>query len=622
MEGHEYEDLGLVVGLEIHQQLNTKHKLFCQCPTVFREPEEHVRSFSRSLHATMSEMGEIDKAALEESQTGKKFRYLSFDSTCLVEEDEEPPGGLNQEALEIALEVALLLEMNPVDQIQVMRKLVIDGSNTSGFQRTALIARGGQIETEEGVVRLGELMLEEESAKKIEEQKGEVIYSLDRIGIPLVEISTLPDIKTPDQARNVAARIGMLLRSTGKVKRGIGTIRQDINISINSGSRVELKGVQNLDDIEKIIQIEIDRQRNLIKIQRTLESKEVEIKAPIDITDVFRGTSSEVIQKEISQKGVVMALPLEGFQGILGEVIAPNRRLGTELSDYAKKYGAEGIFHTDELPGYGITQEEIDEIRRRIGIKNESAFAIVAARKKVANEAIIAVLDRAKRCLEKVPEETRGVKEDGTSRYLRPLPGEARMYPETDVLPVKVETEGVRTIETLETKAERYNKELGIGEDLSKQMAYSERMPLFEKAVETGVEPTLAIDILENKYTELRREKVPIENISDRNFEEIFQLVTEKDLMREGITDVMKLISENKFSTVKEAMEGMGWMVVGEEGVREIIEQIVKNNEEKIKIEGKGSFSALMGECMTELRGKTKGSVVSSILQEEIEKRL
>ncbi len=353
-----------------------------------------------------------------------------------------------------------------------------------------------------------------------------------------------------------------------------------------------------------------------------MESKEVEIKIPIEITDVFRGTNSEVIQKEISQKGVVMALPLEGFQGILGEVIAPNRRLGTELSDYAKKYGAGGIFHTDELPDYGITQEEIDEIRRRMGIKNESAFAIVAAGKKVANEAIIAVLDRAKVCLEKVPEETRGVKEDGTSRYLRPLPGEAIMYPETDVLPMKVETEGVRTVETLETKAERYNKELGVGEDLSKQMAYSERMPLFEKAVEMGVGPTLAIDILENKYTELRREKVPVENISDRDFEEIFQLVTEKELMREGITDVMKLISENKFPTVKGAMEEMGWMVVGEEGVQEIIERIVKNNEEKIKIEGKGSFSALMGECMAELKGKTKGSVVSSILQEEIEKKL
>ena len=622
MDEHEYGDLGLVAGLEIHQQLNTKHKLFCQCPTVFRDPGEHIRSFSRSLHATMSEMGEIDKAALEESQTGKKFRYLSFDSTCLVEEDEEPPGGLNREALEIALEVALLLGMDPVDQIQIMRKLVIDGSNTSGFQRTALIARGGQIETEEGVVRLGDLMLEEESAKRVEEQNGEVIYSLDRIGIPLVEISTLPDIKTPDQARSVAAKIGMLLRSTGKVKRGIGTIRQDINISINSGARVELKGVQNLDDIEKIIQIEIGRQKNLIKIQRALDSKNVEMKTPIEVTDVFRETSSEVIRKEIGQNGIVMALSLEGFQGILGEVIAPNRRIGTELSDYAKKYGAGGIFHTDELPGYGITQEEIDEIRKRIEIKNESAFAIVAAGEKVANEAISAVLDRAKECLEKVPEETRGVKEDGTSRYLRPLPGEARMYPETDVLPVKVKTEGVRTIETLEAKAERYNKDLGVGKDLSKQMAYSERMPLFEKAVEIGVEPTFAIDILENKYTELRREKVPVENISDKNFEEIFQLITEKELMREGITDVIKLISENKFPTVKDAMEEMGWMVVGEEGGQEIIEQIVKNNEEKIKIEGKGSFSALMGECMAELRGKTKGSVVSSILQEEIEKRL
>ncbi len=622
MEEHEYAELGLVAGLEIHQQLNTKHKLFCKCPTVFRDPEEHVKSFSRSLHATMSEMGEIDRAALEESQTGKKFRYLSFESTCLVEEDEEPPGNLNKEALEIALEVALLLGMEPVDQIQIMRKLVIDGSNTSGFQRTALIARGGQIETEEGVVRLGELMLEEESAKRIEEKKGEVIYSLDRIGIPLVEISTLPDIKTPKQARNVAAKIGMLLRSTGKVKRGIGTIRQDINISINSGARVELKGVQNLDDIEKIIQIEIDRQKNLIEIKETLGSKEVEIKPSMEVTEVFKETSSEVIQKEVDRGGVVVALPMEGFQGILGEMIAPDRRLGTELSDYAKKYGAGGIFHTDELPNYGIMQEEVDEIRRRMGIKNESAFVIVAAEKKVANEAIVSVADRAEGCLESVPEETRGVKEDGTSRYLRPLPGEARMYPETDVFPVEVETSGIRVVETLEKRAERYNKDLGIGEDLSKQMAYSERMPLFERAIDTGVKPTLAIDILENKYTELRREGVQVGNVSDENFEEIFQLIAEKKLMREGIAEVLKLMSAKKFATVNAALEKMGLVVVEEEGVRQIIEKIVKANEEKIKIEGKGSFSALMGECMVELRGKTKGSIVSSILQQEIEKKL
>ena len=261
-------------------------------------------------------------------------------------------------------------------------------------------------------------------------------------------------------------------------------------------------------------------------------------------------------------------------------------------------------------------------IRRRMGIKNESAFVIVAAEKKVANEAIVSVADRAEGCLESVPEETRGVKEDGTSRYLRPLPGEARMYPETDVFPVEVETSGIRVVETLEKRAERYNKDLGIGEDLSKQMAYSERMPLFERAIDTGVKPTLAIDILENKYTELRREGVQVGNVSDENFEEIFQLITEKKLMREGIAEVLKLMSAKKFATVNAALEKMGLVVVEEEGVRQIIEKIVKANEEKIKIEGKGSFSALMGECMVELRGKTKGSIVSSILQQEIEKKL
>ena len=235
---------------------------------------------------------------------------------------------------------------------------------------------------------------------------------------------------------------------------------------------------------------------------------------------------------------------------------------------------------------------------------------------------MLAVVDRAKKCLNEIPEETRGVNEDGTSRYLRPLPGEARMYPETDIIPVEINTEGVRRVETIEKKAKRYNTELGIGKELSEQVAYSERMPLFEKAIEMGVKPTFAIDVIENKYTELRREKVPVENISEEGFEEIFELIVKKELMREGIYDMLKLLSEGEFSTASAALEGMGLEIIGEEGVREVIKSIVTKNEEKIKVEGKGSFSALMGECMAELRGKTDGSVVSSILQEEIEKKI
>ena len=211
----DYDALGLVAGLEIHQQLDTETKLFCGCPTELRDPGAAGRSFTRYLHPTKSELGEIDEAALEESMVDRQFTYLAYDTTCLVEEDDEPPRRLDSEALSVALEIAQLLDMDPVDQVQVMRKIVIDGSNTSGFQRSALIAREGEITTDDGPVRIEDLMLEEESAQRVEETDAGVTFSLDRPGIPLVEIGTRPDIRSPEGAREAAERIGMLLRSTG-----------------------------------------------------------------------------------------------------------------------------------------------------------------------------------------------------------------------------------------------------------------------------------------------------------------------------------------------------------------------------------------------------------------------
>ncbi|MFB6354774.1 MAG: Glu-tRNA(Gln) amidotransferase subunit GatE, partial [Halobacteriales archaeon] len=230
MAEHDYEALGLVAGLEIHQQLDTDTKLFCGCPTERRDPDDAVRSFTRYLHPTRSELGELDEAALEESRVDREFEYLGYDTTCLVEEDDEPPGRLDEAALDTTLEIAQLLDMTVVDQVHVMRKLVIDGSNTSGFQRTALVARDGAIETDAGPVGVEDLMLEEESAQRVDETEAGVRWSLDRLGIPLVEIGTRPDIGSPSQARDAAERIGMLLRSTGQVKRGLGTIRQDVNV--------------------------------------------------------------------------------------------------------------------------------------------------------------------------------------------------------------------------------------------------------------------------------------------------------------------------------------------------------------------------------------------------------
>lgn len=621
MTNRDYEDLGLVAGLEIHQQLDTEEKLFCACPTTLRDPDDAVRVFSRYLHPTRSELGEIDEAALEESRVDREFEYLAYDTTCIVEEDDEPPHRIDREALEITLEIAALLDMEPVDQVHVMRKIVIDGSNTSGFQRTALVAQDGVIETDEGVVSIDDLMVEEESAQRIEETPSGVRFSLDRLGIPLVEIGTGPDIRSPEQAREAAEHLGMLLRSTGAVKRGLGSIRQDVNISIAEGARVELKGVQQLDDIDDIIRLEVDRQARLLELTDRLRDRDASVGDPQDVTAVFGDTDSGVIRGAIDDGGSVMAVPLFGFEGIVGAELQPDRRLGTEFSDHAQRHGAGGIFHTDELPAYGVTADEVAALRDAVEVGEADAVAIVAADTETAEAAIEAVQDRAARAIEGVPEETRDANADCTSRYLRPLPGAARMYPETDVPPVEPDLADIEPPELLDEKVTRYASALGLDEGLAAQVAYSERMPLFERAVELGVDPNLAARTVESTVTELRRDDVPVDRLRDDHFEGVFNLLAAGDLPQEGVEALLRALAADPELSAEAAAEQEDLGGVAMDEVRAVVEDVVEQNAGQVEEEGMAAFSALMGECMGKLRGKAEGEVVSEILREEIGKR-
>ncbi|RZV08283.1 glutamyl-tRNA(Gln) amidotransferase subunit E [Natrinema hispanicum] len=621
MTEYDYEALGLVAGLEIHQQLDTATKLFCQCPTDLREPDAATRSFTRYLHPTRSELGELDDAAVEESMVEREFEYLAYDSTCLVEEDDEPPHELDDEALETVLEIAQLMDMNPVDQAHVMRKIVVDGSNTSGFQRSSLVATDGEIETSDGAVGIEDLMLEEESAQRVEETDDGVRYSLDRLGIPLVEIGTRPDISTPEQALEAAERIGMLLRSTGKVKRGLGTIRQDVNVSIEEGARVEIKGVQSLDDIDDIVHNEVGRQVELVAIRDELEERDASVGDTQDVTAVFEDTDSGVIQGALNSGGSVMAVPLYGFDGLVGREIAPDRRLGTEFSDHAKRHGAGGIFHTDELPAYGVTDEEVTALRDAVGADPEDAVAIVADETDIAANAIDAVADRAATALEGVPEETRGANDDGTTRYLRPLPGAARMYPETDVPPVEPDPSEVPEPELLTAKVERYQDEYDLGEGLAEQVAYGKYMPLFEDVVADGVDPTLAATTLESTLTELRRDDVPVEALTEEHITNVLGMVEDGDLPNEGVPDLLTELAEKPDQTAEAAAEDAGLGGADEDEVREAVVEVVERNESQVEDEGMQAFSGLMGECMGALRGKADGDLVSQLLREEIQKR-
>lgn len=288
----DYSKLGFKCGLEIHQQLET-HNLFCSCPSIVHDVNPNVVAI-RKLKAVVGETGKIDKAAAHEQEKSKEMVYEGCkNSYCLVELDEEPPGNINTEAILAGLIVSKMLNCEIVDEIQVMRKTVVDGSNVSGFQRTALVGMNGYIETSLGKVRISSVCVEEEAAKKVRgkeipdfiDQKKQEVYRLDRLGVCLLEIATEADIKNPNHAQECAEILGMILRSTNKVKRGIGTIRQDVNVSISSGSRVEIKGFQDLKSIPKVIDYEIKRQKDLIaKKEKVL--KEVR-KAEPNLTTSF-----------------------------------------------------------------------------------------------------------------------------------------------------------------------------------------------------------------------------------------------------------------------------------------------------------------------------------------------
>lgn len=620
---HDYRALGLKSGLEIHQQLDTKEKLFCGCPTILRDTKDSIFEFFRYLRPTQSEMGMVDRAALEEVKVTRKFIYKAYDTTCLVENDEEPPRELNPEAVNLALMIGRMLNMSIVNELYTMRKIVIDGSNTSGFQRTGLVATDGYLESKEGRVGVDVLCLEEEAAQKVEDMGDSVLYSLDRLGIPLVEIGTAPDIVSPKHAREVAELIGMILRSTGRVKRGLGTIRQDINVSIAEGARVEVKGVQALDLIETIVEREVTRQVALLGIKKELKEQGASVSDNIvDVSQLFANSGSKVIKKAIDKKGVVLAVNLPGFSGIVGRELQPGRRLGTEFSDRAKKSGVGGIFHTDELPNYGITEEEIKSLREAVSAQDGDCVVMVADAKIKAQGAIEAVIVRAREAMEFVPEETRRALPDGNSAYMRPLPGAARMYPETDVPPVLITQEridGIALPELINERVSRYMKDLKLNDELANQIARSPNMPLFENIIKQVPDANLVMVVrtLETTLDELAKDGVPVDNIKEEHLIPLFRLHSEGKIPNEAVPGVLKIIAGKPGTSVDDAVRSLGVGVETGE-LEAVIDRVIEERMDFIKEKGINSAGPLMGIVMKELRGKVSGQEISRVLNEKI----
>jgi glutamyl-tRNA(Gln) amidotransferase subunit E len=632
MEKFSINEVGVKVGLEIHQQLATNKKLFCNCTPI--ESDEYSIKFQRKLRVSKSELGEFDPAALFESTKSKIIMYYAnHESSCLVEQDEEPPHELDEDAKKIALVISSALKSNIFDEIYPMRKTVIDGSNTTGFQRTMLISQGGFYNVGETKIGIQSICLEEDAAKILGEDGSIRKFGLERLGVPLVEIATEPFEVELREIKKIALSLGRILRSTKKVKRGLGSIRQDVNVSIKDGGGVviEVKGVQQLDQLEKVVEYEAKRQHGLLKISKRIQENDWEFtnEDKKDITGLFSKCKSKIIQNAIKKNQKIICVSFRNMAGIFGYSPYEGIRLGREVAELVRFFGIGGVFHSDELPNYGVEESDLKELKKFVEIKENDAFLILAAPEEKIHTVVDQIILRIEHIQKHgIPIDTRLATQSGETKFLRPRPGAARMYPETDIPPIIITNEELseaeknipkswdESIKELETKYK-------INPQLAEQIFDSRYIGLFEKIVEeVNTNPTFVASILCSSITNLERSGLDSNLLKNEEIFKLFQLLEEGKIAKESIEIIFENIMGGKSKTVEEAMKNASIQSVNEDDLEKIIEEIVDKNEGIVKNQKERAIGPLMGIVMKELRGKASGETINKILLKYIKIKL
>ena len=656
------EALGFMCGLEVHQQLATGKLHSRQPSTLYEDGIEDIEGrwprAHRRLRAARGEGGRIDIAARFEQRRNRSFVYYQSPNAGLIEMDEAPPLEHDEDAVEVALTMAAMMSAKPVGALQAMRKTVVDGSNTSGFQRTTLIGTHGSLPTPSGPVGVDVICLEEDSARKLDTRStpdGEqVIYTLDRLGVPLVEVATAPDVQTPEHAKETALALGTLLRDTRRVRRGLGSIRQDLNVSIGAGDRVEIKGCQDLDWIPRIIRLEMSRQLHFYRLanqlraaqdlpplppHRNQDDSEIERKVaekvdqlmPLELHDVtskFDQCDSKMVHRSIESGAMVLGLSLPGLTGLLGSKQLDGEgaqlpRLGRELASAAKLAGVKGIFHSDELPAYGIGQKETEACQAILG----DCFVLCVAPQWQAELALEGVLSRAKLAYHRIPQEVRnvvirkGAPEDGTTTAMRPLPGGARMYPETDIPTTPIDPTVWQSI--------RSNLPPSRDERLTRLSSTD----LSENQINALVSGELDDYFMDGIGGEFKLpQKAWASALLDHGTEKINALAVAIHLRETGVItrEGVEPLVKDAFTQDTSAL--LAWMT-SEASVRGFepadtgvvdaaVAEVLDERADFVKERGMAALGPLMGVVMGKLGGAADGKAVSSALKEQIQRRL
>ncbi len=629
----DYKELGFACGLELHQQLDT-HKLFCNCPSIIiTDNSKPDKIITRKLRAVNSESGEVDLTAFYEQQKNINYIYKVYNScNCLVETDSQPPFPINKEALEIAVIVSKLTHSTLVDKSFVMRKQVIDGSNVSGFQRTAMISTDGYLNFDFGNVRINKLLLEEDSARPIERNEKEAIFSLDRLGVPLIELVVWHDIHTPEDVQKVALKCGQIFRLTSRVKRGLGTIRQDINISINNGARVEIKGTQNLDLIPEIVKREIIRQLNLIEVKAELKRRNISkfnINSKL-ISEIFSKSESKIINSAFKNKKEVFIFKLENMKGILGFEIQPDKRVGSEISSYLKKRSKlNGLFHYDELPNYGITEDDLLIIKNKLNLQENDSFIITICSNSEIELVKQIIEDRLNKLTNGVLEETRIITPEGSTIFQRVLSGGARMYPETDLNDITFDKELLSSACSnlplnIKERRELYLNKFHLNKQLVDKMVLSNYALVFKNIIyNLDVDATRVAVFLLEDLTKLSRDHLINEyNLDKKRIYEFFSYKDFNKIPSSKLLDVFVNFIKNETSVYKTIKDLKIFEELDSIKPLDIIQEIILENKNKIIQLRERSRSLLMGAFMAKTKGLIDGKKAAQIISFELDKFL
>jgi glutamyl-tRNA(Gln) amidotransferase subunit E len=487
----DYADLGFMVGLEVHQQLLTDRKLFCRCPAGNYDRLEHHAEVLRHMRPTLSEMGEYDGTALMEFKTRKEIIYLLNNATvCTYEMDDAPPFEIDDKALDRSLAIAMLLGCNIVSEVHITRKQYLDGSIPTGFQRTAIVGTDGDIPYRDRQIHIRQISIEEDSCREVSDEGHVRTYLTDRLGMPLIETVTDPDMKTPREAMEVGQVIRHLARSSGLVRTGSGAGRQDVNVSVTGGTRIEIKGVSSLRAIPRLVHNEALRQRTLVGIRGELIKRGVTAEnisdRGFDVTAIVRGTECRFISKAVDKGATVLAIPLPGFQGLLQVQTQPRTSFLKEFSDRIRV-----IACIDDLPNLVLSTQDVpslssgewDRVVKACGVGADVPVIVVWGRRQDVETAVKEVAIRAREACQGVPQETRQALDDGTNGFERILPGADRMYPDTDLPPIRLADQRVQRIQdSLQPcpwEREARLREMGVGGNLAERMGRHRAWELF-----------------------------------------------------------------------------------------------------------------------------------------------